>query len=831
MGLHRGLILLSLVVFSACAKVDPQKADSNAPPAGQDGCTKISGPNFSDFPVCYKNVDGKAFYQGDIVLGSVLEMKAKVSQMASRGATAAANSYRDFFWPGNIIPYKIEAGVSVAAVTQALADLSARSGLTFVTRTTQIDYISYVSTTDPDRCGFSSVGKVGGRQEVSINTSANTNCQTDKVIQHETLHALGFWHEQSRPDRDNFIRILWSNVELGFDSQFDKLPTLADGLGDYDFGSVMHYSRKAFSYNGEDTIQADTEAHNALIGTATKASANDVLALKAIYGSAAKVIVAASETAAEVTFKSATAVTSKLRYGLTRDSLSQTADVAGTRTSHTINLTGLTAKTRYYYQVMTGLNASNQEVWTLTRSFITDVTPPVIIDPRIITNGRDVELRLTTNENTSAVVLYYSQSDFSDLEGVEDYQFGKIHNLGFRVGQGTYTILPVVTDEAGNDTFGTAITYVHDGSAPVISSVQVTNRTSTGATISWTTNEQASTLVDYGTNQNSLTRVTGTNGVTAHSVALTGLTSNSTYYYKVSSADAAGNLTSSALASFSTDLSGPVISAVAVSNLTASSATVSWTTNELSDSKVTYGSCANMNLTATAAGSVTAHSVPLTGLTALTSYCYKVVSKDAGGNTTTSALGVFVTSLAAAPVLSNIASVVSASSVAVTWTSDIASNSVVLYGTTSGTYPHTATVAGNVTAHAVTLTANLVEGTTYYFKVRSTSASGGVTTSAESSFRMLDTVTLRVVNDTYQYQLARWVYAKSSKPVSGGTTLTMKIVSRSTGAEQYSIGMTYNSSTGEYYAEIPYYYSRYEIYPGYSTIKIVSSLGGTKTWP
>ena len=32
-------------------------------------------------------------------------------------------------------------------------------------------------------------------------------CLTTRTIQHEMLHALGFWHEQNRPDRDDFIDI------------------------------------------------------------------------------------------------------------------------------------------------------------------------------------------------------------------------------------------------------------------------------------------------------------------------------------------------------------------------------------------------------------------------------------------------------------------------------------------------------------------------------------------------------------------------------------------------------------------------------------------------
>ncbi|MCC6457395.1 MAG: DUF4082 domain-containing protein [Caldilineaceae bacterium] len=81
-----------------------------------------------------------------------------------------------------------------------------------------------------------------------------------------------------------------------------------------------------------------------------------------------------------------------------------------------------------------------------------------------------------------------------------------------------------------------------DTTPPVISTVAATVDSGASATITWATNEPATSRVDYGTAADALDQnVTGATLVTAHSLALSGLTPNTTYYYRVTSADAAAN--------------------------------------------------------------------------------------------------------------------------------------------------------------------------------------------------------------------------------------------------------------------------------------------------
>ena len=139
---------------------------------------------------------------------------------------------------------------AVAVIENAIKELGDRSRVVkFVPRSSEGDYIIIV-----DGSGCSSyVGRQGGEQPVTL---AVWGCVTHGIVQHEFLHALGFNHEQSRPDRDEFVRINFENIDPSLAYNFDKLLDTDSLESPYDYGSVMHYGKADFSTNGGDTITA-----------------------------------------------------------------------------------------------------------------------------------------------------------------------------------------------------------------------------------------------------------------------------------------------------------------------------------------------------------------------------------------------------------------------------------------------------------------------------------------------------------------------------------------------------------------------------------------------
>ncbi|KAM4596427.1 high choriolytic enzyme 2-like [Fundulus diaphanus] len=185
-------------------------------------------------------------------------------------------------WPKSgrfvFVPYEISSAYSEKernCIIDALKSFRESTCIRFVPRkSSHRDYIHFFS----GRGCWSSLGRQNGGQKISLNRKG---CFRFGTIQHEILHALGFNHEQVRSDRDEYVRILFKNIEKGKRANFEKKKT--NNLGTpYDFNSVMEYPNDAFSKNGKPTIVAKSNP-KLKFGQRIKMDVNDIARVNRLY--------------------------------------------------------------------------------------------------------------------------------------------------------------------------------------------------------------------------------------------------------------------------------------------------------------------------------------------------------------------------------------------------------------------------------------------------------------------------------------------------------------------------------------------------------------------
>jgi hypothetical protein len=188
-------------------------------------------------------------------------------------------------WTAGVVPYEFDANTTPteqAAIRTAMNNLEAAANVHFVARTGQTNYL-HISDSGGNN---SQVGMVGGSQTVNI-----FNWNFTFIMCHELMHALGVWHEQSRPDRDTYVTINTGNIavdqgQCGGSCAHNFAIVQAAVQGPYDFDSIMHYGQFAFSDNGQPTITVlpPNQAWQTQIGQNTHLSSGDIAGLVSRYG-------------------------------------------------------------------------------------------------------------------------------------------------------------------------------------------------------------------------------------------------------------------------------------------------------------------------------------------------------------------------------------------------------------------------------------------------------------------------------------------------------------------------------------------------------------------
>ncbi|XP_060907404.1 low choriolytic enzyme-like [Labrus mixtus] len=159
-------------------------------------------------------------------------------------------------------------------ILKAMKDFGYQTCIRFIPRAAQREYLSI----EPRFGCFSLLGRIGDKQVVSLQ---RFGCIQHGIIQHEIMHALGFYHEHNRSDRDQYVKINWENFNDYYLINFKKKDT--NNLNTpYDYSSVMHYGKTAFGRRGAETITPIPDA-SVPIGQRDGLSKIDVIRINKLY--------------------------------------------------------------------------------------------------------------------------------------------------------------------------------------------------------------------------------------------------------------------------------------------------------------------------------------------------------------------------------------------------------------------------------------------------------------------------------------------------------------------------------------------------------------------
>ncbi len=302
----------------------------------------------------------------------------------------------------------------------------------------------------------------------------------------------------------------------------------------------------------------------------------------------------------------------EVEYGTTASYGNQSATQTALTLDHSVTLSDLTPNTLYHYRVRSTDQSGNIAV-TPDNTFTTN-TIPVAIAPTVIVPNTTIPATLTTSTITTPTTPATPP---------------------VTVPQTTTTVTPPQA---------------------IISAIDTPSISTSAVTVSWNTDIPSDTQMLYGRDSRlGSTTLLDTALTTSHSVTITGLSENTNYMFKVQSKPAGATIETVSIEHEFTTLSMPVfvttpatLSNIASSNVTETSATVTWNTDIGATSQVHYGIFTGYGQSATLDTTFRAnHSVALSNLTPDTVYHYQVVSKNSAGDSTISTDYTFTTSASA----------------------------------------------------------------------------------------------------------------------------------------------------------------------------------------
>ncbi len=302
-------------------------------------------------PVTYVVKNGKAVFQGDIVLEKIDPIDLQHRRSAA-GVDSFSIDYSQYLWPrvGNQyqIPYIIGAGSGdLTNLNTAISQFNSTfANIKFVTRTTQPDYVNfYFDPNNNNGQGEASLGRAGGEQPIQGAGGSVNPCSVGTIL-HEMGHAIGLWHEQARPDRNTYISVNYANVIKGSFYNYDQIYDDAQQTTLFDYASLMEYPALSFSRNGGPVIE--TIPAGIPLSNPNGYSRADIDGIQRLYGNPPTAVTVTSNPAGLQVIVDGSTVTTPQVFNWALNS-THTLDIPSGVQSQPGLITGSNVATTFYY--------------------------------------------------------------------------------------------------------------------------------------------------------------------------------------------------------------------------------------------------------------------------------------------------------------------------------------------------------------------------------------------------------------------------------------------------------------------------------------------------
>ncbi len=251
------ITLSAVLLFASCQKENiDESTNANLPSTTGKTIEKY----FQGDLVTVEDIgNGEFLYNSDIILSEKMLSDAPPAPFDPKAAPSAAEADQKLAlwgstnkWPNNTVVYvlgNLNSNLR-SNLNEAFRRWTSKTNIKFKERTNESYYVTiYESTNVCSGCGRASFGVQGTRGTVQLGYRASAS-----LIAHELGHTLGFVHEQTRSDRDNYVIIKWDNIQSGMEGNFRKSSSAQLLTRKFDINSIMMYHPYGFSKNGQPTI-------------------------------------------------------------------------------------------------------------------------------------------------------------------------------------------------------------------------------------------------------------------------------------------------------------------------------------------------------------------------------------------------------------------------------------------------------------------------------------------------------------------------------------------------------------------------------------------------